>query len=684
MRSKQKHSAVRKRFFKITGILVGICLSFVIFVYIASYLLGPPPISMNQQTTLYTKSGEPFAKVGEHQTEDWISLEHIADEAIQATLAVEDRNFYNHHGFDVKRILGAIVENIKTLSLKEGASTLTQQYARNLYLSHEKTWGRKIKEAFYTIRLEMFYSKSELLEGYLNTIYYGHGAYGIEAASKQFFQKSASELSLAESAMLAGIPKGPTYYSPLNDPTKAEQRQQHILKIMENQAMISSRAYEEAKNEALQYHNEAKRNNKEQIGPYFQHAAIKEAAAVLELDAEEVRGGGYQIYTTMQEKAQTDLEEQFQQTMSKQSDIQGSGLVMNPKTGGIIAIVGGRSYVDSPFNRATQAKRMPGSTFKPFLYYAALERGYNASTMLMSQPTTFKLENGNVYKPSNFNGYYANKPISLAQALALSDNIYAVKTNMFIGPETLVNTAKQFGFTSDLSAVPSLALGSEVVSMKEMVRGYSMLANGGKNVDGHTVSKIVNRYGDTVYTKSNDSNEQVLDPKKTFILSQLMTGMFDRELNGYMQVTGSTIIDQLDRKYAGKSGSTDSDSWMIGFSPSVVAGIWVGYDDNRTIEVVEEMAYAKDIWANFMTSIHQNKLIKSLPIPSGIVGIPVDPATGKRATPYCSASKVMFFEKGSEPTTYCNAHLPEDDKTDKAPLEKQEKSFIERLFDLFE
>ncbi|WP_077298085.1 transglycosylase domain-containing protein [Virgibacillus pantothenticus] len=676
--SKQRN----RRSFQFILILSGICIAFVIGVYVVSFLLGPPPITMNQQTTLYTSSGEPFSEVGNKQTEKWVELDQVADEAIQATLAVEDRHFYDHRGFDVKRIFGAMVENIKTLSLKEGASTLTQQYARNLYLTHEKTWWRKIKEAFFTVRLEMFYSKSEILEGYLNTIYYGHGAYGIEAASKYFFNKSASELSLAEAAMLAGIPKGPTYYSPFNNQAKAQQRQQQILKIMENQTLITSSAYQTAKNEVLHYRKTD--DNKEiQIGSYFQDTAIKEAASILELDADAVRGGGYHIYTTMQKQEQTQLEEQITNTISKQSKIQASGLAINPKTGGIIAMVGGRSYAGSPYNRATQAKRMPGSTFKPFLYYAALERGYNATTMLMSQPTTFKLDQGNVYKPSNFNDYYANKPISLAQALALSDNIYAVKTNMFVGPENLVETARDFGFTSDLAAVPSLALGSEVVSIKEMVRGYSMLANGGKQLDVHTVTKIVDQEGDTIYNRSIGPGEQILDPKKAFILSHLMTGMFDEELNGYMQVTGSTMVDQLDRTYAGKSGSTDSDSWMIGFSPSLVTGVWVGYDDNRTIEVVKEMSYAKDIWANYMTSVHQKQPNESFPIPSGVVGVPVDPVTGLRATPYCPTSRVMFFEKGNEPVSYCNVHLPED-KPNKTPTEKPKKTMIEKLFDLFD
>lgn len=676
-RRKHKH-----RFILLgSGILFAIGIAFIAGIYFISFLLGPPPLSLNQKTVLYSSNGEVIGKTSELNNEEWIKLDDIANDAVQATLAIEDQHFYDHHGFDLKRIFGAVIENIKSFSLKEGASTLTQQYARNLYLTHEKTWLRKIKEAFFTIRLEMFYSKSEILEGYLNTIYYGHGAYGIEAASEVFFNKSAHELSLAESTMLAGIPKGPTYYSPFNNDTKANQRQHHILKTMLSQNKISSAEYKQAKQQRLTY-RQTKEQKQTNPGAYFQDFAIQEASKVLNLNADEVRSGGYRIHTTLNKDHQLKLEKELGTTIANSSEIQASGLAIDPQTGEIIAMIGGRNYDESTFNRAIRAKRMPGSAFKPFVYYTALEHGYNATTMLMSKPTTFELSGGKVYQPGNFNGYYANKPISLAQALALSDNIYAVKTNMYVGPENVVDTAKQFGFSSKLSPIPSLALGTEVVSMKEIVRGYGMIANGGKQVDPYAVKKIVNREGETIYERPNYPQEQILDKKKTYILAHLLTGMFDHALDGYMQVTGSSIIDQLDRTYAGKSGSTDSDSWMIGFSSSIVTGIWVGYDDNRKIEQVEETSYAKDIWANFMDAAHQDLPKSSLPIPSGVIGVPVDPATGQRATPYCSSSRVMFFEKGSEPKEYCSLHFPEDspNKTDPKP---KDKSILEKVFDLF-
>jgi len=325
---------------------------------------------------------------------------------------------------------------------------------------------------------------------------------------------------------------------------------------------------------------------------------------------------------------------------------------------------------------------MAGSVFKPFLYYAALEHNYTASTRLMSKPTIFTLENNETYQPSNFNHYYAEAPITLAQALALSDNVYAVKTNLFLGAETLVDTARRFGITSDLPAVPSLALGTASVSVDEMVTGYGMLANGGRQIERHTVEKIVDQYGRTVFERKNEAGQQEFDPVYTFILTNLMTGMFDRALDGYMAVTGSTIADQLTHLYAGKSGTTNSDSWMIGYSPTLVTGIWTGYDDNRKLTSSVETAYVKNIWADFMEAAHEGNDPQSFSIPPGVVSVSVDPATGQIATPYCPVGRPMFFKKGTEPTTHCMTHFPIDD--DMIEMDNdEEKGIFERLFELF-
>lgn len=649
-------------------------------IYLISFLLGPPKLTNDQNTIYYSQNEEVIGEERGVENRYWVDLKTISPRVIKATLSIEDQHFYDHNGFDLKRIGGAVLSNLSSFSLKEGASTLTQQYARNLYLTHEKTWKRKLKEAFYTVRLEMYYSKNEILEGYLNTIYYGHGAYGIEAASRHFFNKAASELSLAEAAMLAAIPKGPTYYSPFNNRENAENRQKRILGSLLKNDEISEQDYFLAVRENLVF-TEQKERQKKALAPYFQDTVLLEAADILNLDTELIRSGGYQIYTTMDVQLQEDLEKNTANVIHPGSKIQIGAMAMDQDTGGIRALVGGRNYKKSQFNRAIRAKRMPGSTFKPFLYYAALNNGYTPSTMLMSKPTAFELENGEVYQPSNFNGYYAYEPISLAQALALSDNVYAVKTNLFLGTDKLVKTARKFGIDTHLPSVPSLALGTASVTVENMVTGYGMIANGGHKIEGHTIKKIVDSHGKEIFTREEEQGDQVLDPKSAFILTQLMTGIFDQSLNGYMAVTGSTIADELSRTYAAKSGTTNTDSWMIGYSPSLVTGIWTGYDNNAPMTKTAEVTYAKDIWAGFMEDAHADETLKRFSIPAGVVGLPIDPATGERATPYCDTSRVMYFEKGTEPRQYCSLHLP-DGESEKEGKENG-KGIFQRWFELF-
>ncbi|GAB4074839.1 PBP1A family penicillin-binding protein [Barrientosiimonas marina] len=655
---------------------------FLASVYAVSFLMGAPKLANEQNTVYYSLDDTVIGEETGSENRHWVALDQMSPHLIEATLAVEDQHFYDHHGFDFKRIASAIMTDLKNLSLEEGASTLTQQYARNLFLSHQKTWWRKVKEAFYTIRLEMFYTKDELLEGYLNTIYYGHGAYGAEAASQHIFNKSASDLTVAESAMMAGIPKGPAYYSPFNNRQNAKDRQEHILDSMLAQGNITEQEQSQAARENLAFTEPGERETVS-AAPYFQDTALNEAAEILDMDPEDVRSSGLAIHTTLDTRLQSQLKQSSQQEIQPGSDIEIGAMTINPDTGGIRALIGGRNYTKSPFNRATHAKRMAGSAFKPFLYYAALNHGYTPSTTLMSKPTSFKLENGEVYQPSNYNGYYADEPIPLAQALALSDNVYAVKTNLYLGTDQLVKTARQFGISGKLREVPSLALGTAAVTVDDMVTGYGMLANGGHELESHAIRKIVDRDGRTIYKREDGKQDPVLDPQTTFVLTQLMTGMFDRSLDGYMSVTGSSIADRLSRTYAGKSGTTESDSWMLGYSPSLVTGIWIGYDDNRAITRTAENAYAKEIWASFMEEAHTGDTAEAFAKPEDVVGIAIDPETGKRTTPYCDTSRTMYFKAGNAPEEYCQIHMPDDQKQHNgdAAEDTDEPGLWKRLWD---
>src|SRR5699024_3813923 len=334
-------------------IFVLLCLIGVISIFLsACYMMGPPPIDMEVTTTFYDQYDEPLESKTDQQT---FSLDDVPSTVLTATVITEDRNFYSHYGFDFKGIIRAIWKNIKTHSLKEGASTLTQQYARNLYLTHERTWLRKIKEAFYTIQLEMHYSKEEILEGYLNTIYYGHGAYGVESASHYFFNKKADDLTLAESAMLAGIPKGPTYYSPLNDKERAEQRQKQILTVMKDEGVITEQEYITAENEVLTY-TRAEESEESRDAPYFQDIAADEAAALLNVEEETIRSGRYHIYTTLDLDLQQKMDEELDDVIDAESEMEVGALSLDPETGAVRALAGGRDYETSPFNRAMDAR----------------------------------------------------------------------------------------------------------------------------------------------------------------------------------------------------------------------------------------------------------------------------------------------------------------------------------------
>ncbi|MEH7303625.1 transglycosylase domain-containing protein [Neobacillus drentensis] len=639
--------------------LIGMVCMLILFLGILAYakILGAPPLAVPQSTLLFADDGTLIGESNSGQKRYWSRLKDISPELVDATISIEDKNFYEHHGFDFKRIAGAVLADVQAFAKVQGASTITQQYARNLFLEHDKTWTRKLHEAFYTIRIEMNYSKKEILEGYLNTIYYGNGAYGVEAASQYYFGKKAADLTLAEASMLAGIPKGPGIYSPLASMEHAKSRQAIILKSMVTNHYITKK---EAIDAAMRPVTIVGSHNKQKVkvAPYFQDAVRNALKNQLHLDERTIALGGLKVYTTLNRKQQEAAESQVHKYVANLSEIQVGLVAMDPKNGYVKAMVGGRDYEKSPFNRAVQAIRQPGSTIKPLLYYAALEQGFTPSSTMRSEFTTFHFDDGQPdYTPHNFNNKYADGEITLAQALAVSDNIYAVKTHLFLGEDTLIETAKKFGLSSKMAHVPSLALGTSGVRVIEMANAYSLLANGGKKVSPTLITRVEDYNGNVIYEKQEE-NEKVLDPAKAYVMTQMMTGIFDSKLNGYAKVTGSTVINDITRPYAGKSGSTETDSWMIGYSPQLVTAVWAGYDMGKPIELVAEKTYAKNIWANFMEEALKGKPVKAFKAPKeGVTGVYVDPTNGKLATKDCPVRRFTYFVTGTEPTEYCTEHL---------------------------
>jgi penicillin-binding protein 2D len=662
--------------------LIGMVLSilFIAGVLIYAKILGPPPLAVPQSTLYYSSDGEIIGESNNGQKRYWVPLEKIAEPVINATVSIEDRKFFDHSGFDYKRIAGAVLADIKALSKVQGASTITQQYARNLYLVHDKTWKRKLMEAFYTIRLEMNYSKKEILEGYLNTIYYGHGAYGIQAASQYYFAKNADELTVAEASLLTGVPKGPSIYSPFNSMEKAKNRQKIILNTMVQNGFIDKETANAANLEPLKLIGKYPHAKKE-IAPYYQDAVRNALKNKLNLDDRTIALGGLKVYTTLDTNQQTIAEETVGKLISKDSEIEVALVSMNPKNGHVKAMIGGRDYEKSPFNRAIQAVRQPGSTIKPLLFYAALEQGFTPSTMMRSEPTTFKFQDNQPdYSPHNFNSQYANGEIPLAQALALSDNVIAVKTHLFLGEEVLIDTVKKFGISTKMAKVPSLALGTSGVRVVEMANAYSHFANGGKKVAPVFITRVENHQGDVIYEEKSE-HETILQPDQAYVMTQMLTGIFDLKLNGYASVTGSTVVKNMTRTYAGKSGTTETDSWMVGYSPQLVSAVWTGYDKGKPIDLTVEKMYAKNIWIHFMEDTLENEPMRNFKAPKeGVVGVYVNPSNGKLASRDCPVKRFTYFVAGTEPTEYCTDHLNHTEQDHKEQPDKKKQPWYKKIW----
>ena len=608
------------------------------------YAISLPKIDINSvnNITIYDNSEEViFSGNG---NKEWISLEDISPYLIDATISTEDKRFYSHPGFDFIRIIKSVYVNLTTKNLSQGASTITQQLARNLFSNFDKTWKRKIKEAWYAFRLEINYTKDEILEGYLNTINYGNGVLGIENASYYYFNKSAKDLNLAEASMLAGIPKAPNVYTPLNNVETAKNRQAIILNNMVKNKKITKEESNDAYNVELEYIGKKQKLNLSTL-MYYKDAVINELYSINSIP-ESYINSGLKIYTALDIDAQTILEENMLKNMTV-DELQVSGIMMNPNNGDIIALIGGKDYVKSEYNRATQSKRQVGSTMKPFLYYAALENGFTASTSFISEATTFTFSNNNTYSPQNYGNVYPNHKISMAAAIAYSDNIYAVKTHLFLGEDMLVNLAKRIGIDEKLVEIPSLPLGTIEMNIIDYLGGYSAFANGGYKIEPHLIEKVVDSDGNILYEYEH-KKESVLNQSLVYILNDLMTGTYDLNLIDYNYPTCASLVNKISNKYALKTGTTDTDSWTIGYNKDLIVGIWNGFDDAREISM-KVINISKNIWVDTMESYFKDNKPEWYEMPENVVGVLVNPIDGTLATKESKKKKILYFIKGTEP-----------------------------------
>lgn len=634
------------------GLLCAVTVS-LLSLRIYAQVAGAPPLSVPKASVFLDNQKNPIGDYFTEKRSYWIELKDISPYLKDATVAVEDKDFFKHNGFDYSRIAGAILADIKAGAKVQGASTLTQQYARNLYLSHEKSWTRKINEALYAYRIELFYSKDEILEGYLNTAYYGHGMYGVEAASRYFYGKSAKDLTLAEATMLAGVPKGPTYYSPLNNLEKATNRQQVILRLMNEQNLITADEKTRATKEPLQFKSD-EWLAKKSIAPYFLEVVWDEASKILESKNIAISSGGWTIQTTLNQAHQRAAEEAVEKNMPD-TDLQVGFVSMDTDNGFVTALIGGRDYSVSPYNRVTKGKRQTGSAIKPILYAAALESGYNPMSFLDVGETTFTYDNGRAnYTPQNVNKKYAEHELSMAQALAISDNIYAVKTLEDIGYKPFRDIHKRLGLHYSKEDNPAIALGTTENTLYDLTNAYNTIAAGGEKRKATTILSITDATGEVVYKYKAPEAEQVIKKKDAFVLTQMMTGMFDPVYSDYSPATGLSLRPRMTHTYAAKSGTTNSDQWMLGFTPSLTAGVWNGYDQGKTLSVKGDMAASKQVWIDFMEKALDGKSNESFTIPKGVQPVSVDITSGYLATSACPDQRVVYFKTEDVPTKKCS------------------------------
>jgi penicillin-binding protein 1B len=589
-----------------------------------------------------------------------IELGEVPPYVVQAILAVEDSRYYSHPGLDPIRIAGALVANLKAGGTSQGGSTITQQLVKNYYLTSERTYRRKLIEAPMAVILELKYSKAEILEAYLNEIYLGQrGAssiMGIEEASRHYFGKSVREIDLAQAAMLAGLIRDPGSYNPHRHPETAKGRRDLVLKLMHDQDRITDDQYAYARGEALLVRGEEKRLND---APHFVDFVLRELAD--RYPRRLLQSEGLRIFTTLDmeyqvaaEKALIDglehLEKGYPRLAKRKGELEGAVVVLDPQTGFVRAMVGGRDYQASQFNRADQAHRQPGSTFKPFVYLTAfLTPGrWSPATLIDDMPFEV-VSGGQTWSPDNYDGS-VHGIVTLRTALTNSMNIATSRLALDVGLNRVTRTAHEAGIESQLQAVPSLALGAFEVTPLELASAYSTLANGGIHTAPLSILAAVDEDGQVVQHRQVKM-DRVLPADAVYLVNDMLQDVFDYGTARRARGLG------YGGNAAGKTGTTNStrDAWFVGYTPEIVGLVWVGYDDNSPIGLYGDSA-ALPIWVELMKRSGYGDRSPEFPAPRNVVLVEIDPTTGLLATPGCPTTRYEAFVSGTEPTEECHEH----------------------------
>ena len=632
-----------------------------------------------------------------------VPLEKIPPQLIQAVIDMEDRRFWKHWGVSLRDIARALWIDLKAMKKVQGASTLTQQLARNLFLTLEQTLSRKMREMLVAVRIEKTYSKEEILEMYLNQQYLGHGAYGVQSAAQLYFSKNVEDLNLAECALITGMLKAPHHYSPIDHPERAQYRRNLVLEAMTRCGDISQSEADSMKKIPIELNPQG---DFEGEAPYF----VEDIRRQLEdkFGSDLLYQEGMSIYTTLdlrhqrlanqaiqnrlsalQERidlltqSETDLEIAVDTDSSEAGIVQGALLAIEPFTGYIKAMVGGRDFKESQWNRAVQARRQPGSAFKPFIYTAAIDNGYTTTTELLDQPIVLIGGDGKEWRPRNYDRTFGG-PTPLRDGIRRSRNLVTVRLLQKIGPQQAVFYAHRMGIQNPLSPVPSLALGTEVVTLLELVSAYAVLPNGGIWVRPVSILKVVDRHGEEpdAYRRVLEQERrerEVLNAKTAYIMTDLLQSVIDRGTGVNARYAGFRL------PAAGKTGTTDdfTDAWFIGFTPEIVTGVWVGFDDPQHSlgEGQSGAIAALPAWTEFMKGLQDSLILthQEFEVPDGLVKVKICAESKQVATPYCpellNNGEEEVFIAGTEPSEFCSIHttIVEGSSEDKKKEKKKER-----------
>ncbi len=596
--AKRRRPLIRRLFY--WSLVLSLWLVIAVAGTLAVVAVSLPPIQSLEipkrppQIEIVGIDGKPLAHRGEMHGAT-VTLKDLPAYLPRAFLAIEDRRFYSHYGIDPIGLARAVVANVMRRGVSQGGSTITQQLAKNLFLTQERTLWRKLQEVVLAIWLERKFSKTEILELYLNRVYFGAGAYGVDAAAQRYFGKPAKQVKIAEAAMLAGLVKSPSRLAPSRNPDGAERRAQAVLMAMMDQGFITEtmaksaliqpgRAVKTAGTGTVNYVADWIMDVLDDLVGHVEQDLVVETA----------------IDPNLQAAAEKALVEELAQKGAKFDVEQGAIVALSPN-GAVRALVGGKNYSESQYNRATVARRQPGSAFKPFVYLTALEHGLTPDTLRDDKPIALK-----GWKPENYGREYYG-PVSLTQALALSLNTVAVRLTLEFGPTSVAKTAYRLGIASKLDPNPSLALGTSEVSVIELVSAYAPFANGGNAIAPYVVERVRTVAGKTLYIRTPQDFGRIIEARHVAMMNQMMRETLRMGTASKAQLPGWPA--------AGKTGTSQDfrDAWFVGYTAHLIAGVWLGNDDSSPTKKATGGGLPVDIWSRFMRSAHQNVPVTALP-----------------------------------------------------------------------